>query len=431
MSMTIGRCAITRSPSVGSLRQSGDVVSFRAWLMAADVDEMNARIQQLRGLMNNPDEDTFPFTSAEFPALDGFYTDFSVEVEDSPGMLTSGKVPFSVRMRRVAGGYGRPRFETTVSRVVRTNSHGVTAPAGIPVAIANNNGTGMEQDWQNAFGLPTASGFGQFSVDGMDADLQVYEFAWSATSKSYRTTRTPAQFYQGAATVEVSYGGTFYPANGSQVQSDLSAMWRLSNGLTRVYPLYSSGRGSPVLMVENWDGAAWAGTEFAFIDGAVSATAYRELLGGGGAVQTTYAHARVIRNSPEACVIRMDYGYYSTTIAIAYGQPFVVVSIIQNEVGSTVKHGWRATAPGAPASATFTGGIKATAPDSNSRQFLLVNPAATSASTPSMWLTTAATASTWQMCSDFATYEISAFDGTAMRDYFIGHTAIRQQVVAR
>lgn len=430
MSMTLGRFSTTEDPEAGSLRQSGDRVEFESMIVGTSTADMQAKVQQLRGLVDNPDESVFPFTWSEDSTFDGFYTDVEVDVEDTPAMYAAWNVPFTVRMRRVSG-YGRPRVEFMVTRTLRTNSHAVTAPESLAVVLANANDTDLETDWPNDFGTP-ANG-ASFPASGVTSDLTAYTFAWSASTKTYRTTRTPAQFYQGAASVEFSYGGTYYATHGEQVPAEASTSWRVSNGLTRAYPVYNTGRGYSALEVETWDGSGWAGTTFAFIDGAIGATSYRGLFGSGtGAGQTKYAHCRVLRNDPAMVVIRMDYAFYSTTISLTYGQPWVVVSIIENVTTAAVKHGWRAIAAGTPASATLTGGIKATASDSNGRKFLVTSPSTVSASVPSVWATTAAKTSTWQLCADWDSgWDLTTGTGTGLRDYFLGNTAVDQKVVIR
>jgi hypothetical protein len=109
MSMTLGRFSTSEDPDAGSLRQSGDEVRFESMIVAADLNEFKARVQQLRGLVDNDDERVFPFTWSEDSTFDGFYTDLDVEVNDQPAMLASFSAPFSVRMRRVVGGFARPR----------------------------------------------------------------------------------------------------------------------------------------------------------------------------------------------------------------------------------------------------------------------------------------------------------------------------------
>ena len=53
MSMTLGRFSTSEDPDAGSLRQSGDEVRFESMIVAADLNEFKARVQQLRGLVDN------------------------------------------------------------------------------------------------------------------------------------------------------------------------------------------------------------------------------------------------------------------------------------------------------------------------------------------------------------------------------------------
>ena len=349
MSMTIGRCAITRSPSVGSLRQSGDVVSFRAWLMAADVDEMNARVQQLRGLMNNPDEDTFPFTSSDMPALDGFYTDFAVEVEDSPGMLSTGKVPFSVRMRRVGGGYAAPLAEALVSSVVRTNSHAVASGSSFLVVP------------------PTTDNPGNWYASGSNTDMN------SEDGTLLRNTRTgpvaitslpygvlPADWYLGSSRVSLSYGGTYYPAVGQQIPKVTAV--RVQNANLRV-----DVSSAAVITLGMWHDSAWESSPSFTI---VQSGTFDSL-----------ASVKVLRNSPEVVTVRCGLEASGATtspgtldITLHRGHQTACCVFTPYGGGTSVTVSFRASAV-TPVTAV-TGGIEQTTADASGNKWFILNTVA-------------------------------------------------------
>jgi hypothetical protein len=145
MSITLGRFSTSEDPDAGSLRQTGDEVQFESMIVAASLDEFKARVQQLRGLMDNDDERVFPFTWSEDSTFDGFYTDLDVEVSDQPAMMASFAAPFSVSMRRVVGGFAMPLFEVITSYVERTNAFTLgAAPARAALGLP---GAATEYDW--------------------------------------------------------------------------------------------------------------------------------------------------------------------------------------------------------------------------------------------------------------------------------------------
>jgi len=206
MSMTLGRFSTSEDPDAGSLRQSGDEVRFESMIVAADLNEFKARVQQLRGLVDNDDERAFPFTWSEDSTFDGFYTDLDVEVNDQPAMLASFSAPFSVRMRRVVGGFAVPLAETIVSSVIRTNAHGVVAGDSRLVVPPQTDAPGS---WY-------ASGTNS-AMDSEDGSLFRNARAAPVATTALTGGVLPADWYKGSARVSLSYGGTYYPVHGQQI----------------------------------------------------------------------------------------------------------------------------------------------------------------------------------------------------------------------
>ena len=356
--MTIGRCSITEDPDAGSLRQRGDVVSFSSVINASSVDEMKARVQQLRGLMDNDDETVFPFTWSEDSSFDGFYTDFQVEVADYATMLTNGACPFSLTMRRV-GGFTAPQFECIATTVVATNAHGLptSTPAGI-VALPYTNlqeasiPTSFAGGSSNSF----LSGTTRTTADGLvrycaPTDQTPFRYMW-ATS--------PAYYYEGSARFEQSFGGTYYEMNGQQVRP-VSSAWRISNGLMRVT---ISGT---TISVAHYDGSTWDTAKLWTIGG-VAPTA---------PLLASVTSARVIRNTPEEVIVRvvpkMEATASSTVVDISLrrGCRWAAFSLTSNyttdwyintspnEAGTALTGGFRATATDAAGNRYVVGGLAA------------------------------------------------------------------------
>lgn len=418
MTMTLGRAAIDDDPDGSSLRFRGDEVSFEFNLGASSVAEYQAITQQLRGMANNADETVFPFTWSEDPTLDGYYKNVQVDVEPSPVALTTGTAIAKVRMERVEGGAARPRLEVTTTSVVRTNSHSIVAPS--PLLLFAPGGT-IDFDPSEY----TVTAFGTLDVAAPE-DLTAYEASSTLGSKSYRLGVPAGSHYSAAATIEADYGGTFYPLVGQHAPADFNeANWRIGNGIVRLSPSWSASDKTYKLLVESWNGTAWAGTEFLAVDG-VAAGVY-PLFGSSLSGPLTYAAARIVRNSPETCIIRFDFSTLVTFVTVSRGVPFVVVHV--TTVGQNTNMGWNVTAPGAPAATTFTGGARASANDSNGRRWLISCPSALSGGT-APYVTSATTSSTWQLCPDYQ-LEITANNGLTMRNYFMAATSFRQQVVAR
>lgn len=356
--MTIGRCSITEDPDAGSLRQRGDVVSFSSVINASSVDEMKARVQQLRGLMDNDDETVFPFTWSEDSSFDGFYTDFQVEVADYATMLTNGACPFSLTMRRV-GGFTAPQFECIATTGVATNAHGLptSTPAGI-VALPYTNlqeasiPTSFAGGSSNSF----LSGTTRTTADGLvrycaPTDQTPFRYMW-ATS--------PAYYYEGSARFEQSFGGTYYEMNGQQVRP-VSSAWRISNGLMRVT---ISGT---TISVAHYDGSTWDTAKLWTIGG-VAPTA---------PLLASVTSARVIRNTPEEVIVRvvpkMEATASSTVVDISLrrGCRWAAFSLTSNyttdwyintspnEAGTALTGGFRATATDAAGNRYVVGGLAA------------------------------------------------------------------------
>ena len=434
MSITLGRYVGADDPDGGTIRQSGDTLSFDFDLVGTSVADMQAKIQQIRGLNNNPAEKAFPFTWSEDGNLDGYYTDVRADVTDTDVALATGFSRASVSMTRIAGGWKRPRIETLVSRGLRVNAHGVVTPASIAYALQNGATTLVESDLGLWSGLVASSGlYTDTNPVAFGSVVNIGEYSYALGSRAYTTTLPPANYYDSACKIEVAYGGVYYTMEGPQVPVEVASNpWRMSNGNVRVYPTYNTGTRTVDLKVESYDGTTWNGTVFAFGDGASGAWAAKALLGAGSAVvQTSPWYLRVVKNTPWTCVIRIDYVQFTTYLTVLRGHPYVIVKVVENNTAATVKHGWKATAPGGPVSAAFAGGAHATADDTNLRRWQIVTPvASTVAATPAVWTTAATLSSTWQLCPDYKT-EVTAAAGVTMRDYFLCATSFAQSVVPR
>ena len=361
MSMTIGRCSITEDPDAGTLRQRGDVVSFASVINASSVDEMKARVQQLRGLMNNDDETVFPFTWSEDSSFDGFYTDFAVEISDYATMLTNGACPFTISMRRV-GGYTSPQFECIATTVIATNAHSlptVTLKGIVALPYTDLQEASIPRSFaggaNNAFGI---GGTTRTTADGLvrytnPIDQTPFRFTWATT---------PAYYYEGSARFEQDFGGTYYEMHGPQVWP-VTTEWRISNGLMRV------GLTSTAISVEHFDGTDWDAAKLWSLGGT----------SGSVPVMQGNPSVRVIRNTPEEvivrCVVKMEATVSSSTLDISLrrGCRWAAFSLVSNYTTD-----WYINASPNEAGSALTGGFRANATDGDGNKYVVGGLAAQS-----------------------------------------------------
>ena len=90
MTTTLGRATIG-DPHGGTIRQQGNRLSFTADIEGTSVDDCQAKMQQLAGMLDNPDEEVFPFT-----VEDGWVT-----LPERPGL---GVEPDLARLARFDAG---------------------------------------------------------------------------------------------------------------------------------------------------------------------------------------------------------------------------------------------------------------------------------------------------------------------------------------
>jgi hypothetical protein len=124
MTITIGRCTGLR-PAPRFPARSGDRVVIRGSILAASLDELKARRQQLLGLEGDVDDPIVPVTWSTDSTLDGFYRVAGVSVEQI-GPSSVPRATFSVTLEAISGNTA-PLVEIDASAVVRTNGVGITA----------------------------------------------------------------------------------------------------------------------------------------------------------------------------------------------------------------------------------------------------------------------------------------------------------------
>ena len=415
MSMTLGRFSTTEDPEAGSLRQSGDEVSFESLIVGTSTADMQAKVQQLRGLVDNPDESVFPFTWSEDSTFDGFYTDIEVEVNDTPAMYAAWNVPFRVRMRRV-GGYATPQFEWILQQAIRTNSHGITVSSTTGILPGG------------AYAVPTSAvefktGFSAAGTASRTSDEGALTVAFSGAAvgdvalASYFI--APASRYVGTCKIEVSYGGTFYPMIGQQIPT--GAAWRISNGLIRMS--VSGG----ALVVQPYDGTQWE-----------TATNFQMGTAAGlSGTLTSISTARVIRNSPDLCVIRctlifsggITWGVQTIDVSVSTGARHIEVSLV-----STGDSDWYVQPSSSTACTALTGGFRATSNDAGGNRFVLsaVQAQTNTLASGRLMLSAAGTAFTYMIGFEVGGSGAASHDAAQQVIYkFFQALGTRQNVVVR
>lgn len=347
MSMTLGRFSTSEDPDAGSLRQSGDEVRFESMIVAADLNEFKARVQQLRGLVDNDDERVFPFTWSEDSTFDGFYTDLDVEVNDQPAMLASFSAPFSVRMRRVVGGFAVPLAETIVSSVIRTNAHGVVA-GFTHLVVPPQVDTGSA--WL-ASGTTTITN----SEDG--SLLRAIRTA-PVTTTALTTGVLPADWYKGSARVSLSYGGTYYAVHGQQIPRVQSV--RIQNANFRM-----DVSSSAVVTLGMYHDATWESSPSFTIRG--------------GSLYNSVGSVKVLRNGPDVVVVRLGLlvagvstGGCSLDVALHRGHQTACCVYTPTDTSATLSI--RASA--VTACTAVTGGIEQTTADAAGNKWFILNTVA-------------------------------------------------------
>lgn len=306
MTLTIGRCTSLR-PGPGQPVRSGDRVSVRGTVLAADLNELKARRQQLLGLVDDTDDPIVPVTWSTDATLDGYYRVTGASV-DHIGPTSVPRAGFAVTLEAISGATA-PLVELDASAVVRTNGLGATSgePAAIAVAYHESAST---------YDSLTSGGTGLVARAGEDGDVYV---AGQLSPFTRVTNCFPsiADRYSGCCKLEVNFGGTWYPMIGQQVPASAAGNWRISNSLVRFTYASYAGDGADLyggLQVEVWDSGAWRDTvtmKFGTWDGAAFTDG--TWVGGGGIGSTSLpdgsiaaAPPRVLRNSPETVTL----GFY-------------------------------------------------------------------------------------------------------------------------
>lgn len=349
--LTIGRVGLDVVVSeVDSLGFSGDALSLAGVLIAETLNDVKVLRQQLIGYIGNGDEEVVPVTWSEDPTVDGFYRVTSVDVSTVPASYVANWFQFSLGLERVSG-YAGPLMETVVTGAVRTNSHSITSANAVAVVgVPDSVNEFYDSSGEDTFTRPSADGL----VRLVAADTYTRTQTFSVD---------PVDWYTGSARIEL--GTSYRVAVGQQIPSERET-WRLSNGIIRVRP------NADGFAVSVFNGTTWDPEKVFALSGA--GTLF-------GAIDLAYG-LRVLRNSPEECIVRVPVSIPSAILAVAGSPVRVDIDLalrrgertVRGFLASTASVTWGIEASTAEAATALTGGIRATANDANGNRYVLSSP---------------------------------------------------------
>lgn len=294
MNLQIGRLGINgevESPESGTWATGKLDLTFH--LHADTLPDLLAMRDQLYGMVNNPDELVVPVVADPDDRITGFWQVTDVSAPVPSGALDYLDLTCTVSLARIAAS-SSPLIESSLTQALRPNGASITLPAPWHAIPAGAEGYSLPLA---PISRPSESGDVSFFDDPTLANTWVH---W---------TEEPADHYDGAATIEVGAcddpvtGGTtapippvstYYPIVGRQMPN-YTYGWRVSNGLVRFKPIYSSD--TVGLIVEAWTGTRWS-TPWRFKLGVINGTTF-----------TTYMQSlrsvSIVRNSPEAVTLKI------------------------------------------------------------------------------------------------------------------------------
>lgn len=357
MAFQVGRAGgdvAMREPK--SVDFDGQTVTITGDILASSFADSTALRQQLLGLVNNEDEPVVPLSWGADAHLDGYYRVLDVSVPSSPVSKQRYLFPYTVTLERTKQ-YARPVFELTSIGSLRTNSHSIVA------------GDTFDYSWRPLSAIPVqtattlSTGNSRTPSGGSAAYFLKYANPASTYTNAYLV--QPSQFYEGAATLELSYdsGTTWRVATGRQIEH-LPTQFRLSNGFVRVTDAGDASNAS--LNVSHYDGSTWETAKKYYVTNNSSA------ISTGPPVAIT-----VLRNSTEQVAVRLTYGFAGSdtmTLDVSLRRGARNVECYWSRPEYSLAYGvFRASVEAATA---LTGGIRATSNDAGGNRYVLATPSA-------------------------------------------------------
>lgn len=334
MAMYIGRAGYDFTlDGTGAWNVAGDQVTVQGTVhggssssinptgLGPNVSHAEVLRSQLNGYVDNSDEPIVPVLWDEDPRVNGFYKVVAASVSMQGSSLDSGMFPFSVTLDRVAS-FADPLFESILIGADMVNDF---AANGHPWHALPNEHSG--------YSATVASS----STRASDGDtIRFYDYYGNGYAQTPRFFLPPANWYSGAAFIAASATGTatghqsatyaadvhnFVKLVGLQHQNYTPGAWCLSNGLVRLVIESVVG-----IYLDVYSGGAWR-TGISVVDFLIKDQANSITLGGASA---TWKTMRVLRNSPECCIVRLSAEgaggssfSYTLDIALRRGAPYI------------------------------------------------------------------------------------------------------------
>lgn len=422
MTLTLGRCSGLR-PGPGYPKIDGDRISIQGTVLGANTDALRGARQQLLGLIGNEDEEIVPCIWASDPTFDGFYRPVSMEVEQL-GVVRGRNSRFAATFERIRD-YTAPMFEMTVQGSLRVNAHAITAPQPIFVvgfALANLSTLLLNSVLGSATALATTTTSDSAAVT-LDRRKLTVAVAGVAVTQ-YQFSQSPANAYIGSSRIEILYGSTWVPVLGRSIPPTAQGQWRITNGLVRLTLGLTSVANT---VFEVWDpvALAWEGVNLLHLDSANTGIGYCQ--------GTTTSRVEILRNGPEAVVVRHSGANHQESFTLNKGARHIVYTRKRSD-GATlaITHGIKFAA--VTASTAITSGIRSTANDANGNRWLFSTPVVqtTDLVNGSLKLSSAvATPATFMIGAELGGSAATSGNTAAeVVDQFMGAVSWRQRVIA-
>jgi hypothetical protein len=398
----------------------GDILSIDGWITTALYTDYQAKRQQLLGLVDNEDEDVVPLIMTQDSTHDGFYRPISVQVDSPVGVNNNTAAKFSIKLQRLRT-FAAPFFEVTYQSALRANTSGVTAPGHIEHVFWSSTTLGTAY---LAAATPATTYVTLFSDDGAPLSVGVdrrAQTAFTPTPTTYLFAHRPQFYYVAGCRLELLYGATWYPVLGRSVPPVSPGGWRITNGLCRL-TLGTTAAAAAALEIWNNTSSAWQATSFAHAIAGV---------GIGYGLSTLSTRLEVIRNSPEAVVVRHSGFGIQETFSLSRGAMGVVYTIKSpSATGVPTSHGVKFSA--VTASTANVGGLRQTANDANGNQGVLASSSAMTVDLVNgkLTLTAAAQSCAIMLASSLGgSGAVAGNTPTELANQFFGVTSWRQRIV--
>lgn len=385
MSMTIGRVGVTTAnggdgavlDGPESVARDGTTLTVRGAVYGSAHAASMWRARQIAGLADR-DEPVVPVTFSDAPELDGYYRVLSAALDyQVVGTSTyEAVIPWQVQLEQIPD-FRLPRIEFPVVYGRLSNGHGLTS-----VDIAwGTPGTVVDQ-YNDITTLSTTRSVG----DGSTSAVWYVDNTPVAgpTSAVNRLVVAPANLYHASARVEWDIASSPYRSVTGRASWPQAGGVRLGNGLVRVEWAAAT---SSTLTVSWWDGASWSTASNFTLSAPASAGTF------------TATSARVLRNTPEQCVVRFTarpsvaaYGAVTFDVMVRRGVRWATIY-----GQSLVSLFWVLGFTSTTATSAITGGSGRTVNNGSGDRELMLNRLAVTANhtTGTLTVNAAATTTLW------------------------------------